>query len=244
MEAVSPCDVTAVITFHREGLLAHRSLLSLGRCVVAANAAGISVEVIATLDRSDSETQRVVRQHGGPGKPHRILELDVGDLGLSRNAAVRAASGPSILICDGDDYLSASFIVDCKRMLDRVGDLCVLHPQLVVTFEGEHGAWWQTGNDDAHFDSACMLVCNPWNSCCFTSRETLMTVPYLMARPGESGFGFEDWHWNCETLASGHPHLVVPETVHYVRKKLRGSLNNAHAANRAIIAPSRLFALR
>ena len=33
------------------------------------------------------------------------------------------------------------------------------------------------------------------------------------------GFGHEDWHWNSVTLAAGHAHKPVPETVHFKRRR-------------------------
>ena len=234
-------DVSAVITFHREGLLAHKSLLSLGRCREAAARCGITLEIIATLDRADPETERVVVAFQGSGQPDQLLRLDVGDLGLSRNAAIASARGRRVLVCDGDDYLSADFVVRCHEMLEQAGDSAIVHPQLVITFEAEHAMWWQSGSDMPGFDPACMLAMNPWNACCFGARDIFLETPYALARPGETGFGFEDWHWNCETLAKGHPHLVAAGSVHYVRKKASGSLNVAHATRNALIPPTRLF---
>jgi glycosyltransferase involved in cell wall biosynthesis len=241
MSPRSDADVTALITFHREGLLAHKSLLSLFRCREAAAAVGISLEILATLDRADEETTRILSAHAYSGAVDRLVSLDCGDLGMSRNAGVLAASGTHVLICDGDDYLSADFIVRCRRFGDLHAQNTILHPQLVVTFEAETALWWQTGSDEATFESACMLVTNPWNACSFASRDVYLQTPYARARPGESGFGFEDWHWNCETLSKGCAHLVVPDTVHYVRKKSSGSLNNAHSSQDALIPPTSLF---
>lgn len=234
-------DVSVVITFHREGLLAHKSLLSLGRCRTAAELGGISVEVIATLDLPDAETERVVRAFDLPGKPDLLLPLDVGDLGQARNSAIRVAAGHWVLICDGDDYLSENYILRCVQCAKEHAQNVVLHAELVLFFDEWHAISRQTGDDDPGFDPACMLVCNPWNSCSFAQRSVYVDVPYARARPGESGFGFEDWHWNCETLASGNPHRIVPNTVHYVRRKMRDSLNAAHAAHHALIPRTRLF---
>ncbi|WP_075675443.1 glycosyltransferase family A protein [Stenotrophomonas sp. TD3] len=237
-------DVTAIITFHREALLAHKSLLSLQRCRMAANSAGISLEVVATLDRADEETTRIVHSHLANGCVDRVLHLDCGDLGLSRNQAVLASSGARILICDGDDYLSADFLIRCHQRAEALPGSAILHPELIVTFEAETGLWWQTGSDAVDFDPACMLTVNPWNACSFARREIYLELPYAKARPGESGFGFEDWHWNCETYARGHAHVIAERTVHYVRKKRSGSLNNAHASQNALIPPTRLFDLQ
>lgn len=243
MPASGPPSVSIVITFHGEGLLAHKSLLSLGRCAVAAQDEGERIEIIATLDRPDEQTDRVVRSYDLPGRPDQILALDVGDLGLSRNAAIQASGGRWVLICDGDDYLSADFIVRSLSAVRGFGERTILHPELVVHFGVENSLWWQVGDDDPSFDPACLLACNPWNSCCLASRSTFLETPYRLARPGQSGFGFEDWHWNCETLALGHPHRIAKGTTHYVRKKADGSLNLNHAAHSALIHPTRLFGM-
>jgi len=235
-----PC-VSIIITFHREGLLAHKSLLSVGRCAAAAERDRERVEIIATLDRPDGQTDRVVRSYDAAGRPDRILALDIGDLGLARNAAIQESRGRWVLICDGDDYLSEHFIVRSLSAIQGLSDDTVLHPELVVHFGVENSLWWQVGDDDPAFDPACLLACNPWNSCSFASRSVYLQTPYRLARPGESGFGFEDWHWNCETLALGHAHRIAKGTVHYVRKKIQGSLNLNHAAHNALIHKTRLF---
>lgn len=234
-------DVSVVVTFHREGLLAHQSLLSLSRCRAAAERAGITVEVIATLDRSDAETGRVVCTYDQPGRPDVVIPLDVGDLGLARNQAVQHARGHWVMICDGDDYLSENFIIHCLGCARKGDKDAILHAELVILFDGWNAISWQAGDDAPDFDPACLLVCNPWNSCSFARRSIYLAMPYALARPGESGFGFEDWHWNCETLAAGHPHRVAPGTVHYVRRKRLDSLNAAHAGHYALIPRTRLF---
>ncbi|WP_329763087.1 glycosyltransferase family 2 protein [Stenotrophomonas geniculata] len=236
-------EVSAVITFHREGLLAHKSLLSLLRCKLAAAEHGISVEVVATLDHADAETARVITWHHHAGLIDKVLELECGDLGVSRNKAIESVAGHWVLICDGDDYLSADFVIRCLETAAG-NENSIIHPELIVTFDAEQGIWWQTGSDAYGFDSDCMLVTNPWNACSFAARSIYLQTPYTLSRPGESGFGFEDWHWNCQTLSLGHPHLIAERIVHYVRKKKVGSLNQAHASNRALIAPTQLFAPR
>lgn len=235
--------VSVVITFHGEGLLAHKSLLSLSRCVSAAQQAGEKIEIIATLDRPDHETNRVVQSYDAPIKPDKILTLDFGDLGLSRNSAIQASNGQWVLICDGDDYLSENFIIQCLESINRLDKKTILHPELVIHFGAENSLWWQLGDEGPEFNPACLLACNPWNSCSFAPRFIYLETPYQLARPGETGFGFEDWHWNSETLARGYSHRIAKGTVHYVRKKLHHSLNIDHAKNNALIHSTKLFSI-
>lgn len=237
----APATVSIVATFHREGLLAHRSLLSMQRCREAALAAGYQVQWVLTLDRADAETTRVVTEFAGLQAQDVVAAIDVGDLGLSRNHAVGLAGGEWIGICDGDDYLSRNWIAASLDALRPAPETSIAHPELIVHFDGEQALSRQLAQRDPDFDPAMMLMVNPWNSCSFALRRIYLDCPYLLSRPGETGFGFEDWHWNCETLARGLEHVIAAQTVHYVRLKRSGSLNRAHAAARALIHPTALF---
>lgn len=236
-----PQHASIVVTFHREGVLGHKTLLALARCRRAAQARGHTVQFVLTLDRADEETRRIVREHPSLQAGDVIEDIDYGDLGLSRNHAVRAAGGDWIGICDGDDYLSENWIVRCLESAQTAGARTIWHPELIVLFDGWHAISRQYGQDDETFDRHAMLVVNPWNSCSFAHRDVYLAVPYELARPGETGFGFEDWHWNCETLAKGYHHAIAVRTLHYVRRKQSGSLNQAHARASALIHRTALF---
>ena len=233
-------DVSIVLTCHREGLIAHATLLSIQRSREWAHSKGLKTELIVTLDLADEETRRVVQAFPNRVGRNLVVELDVGDLGASRNAAIARATGRYVAICDGDDYYAQNWFADCVAM-SQVHPGSVLHPELVVLFDQWKAHSWQRDQGHPDFDPDCLLTINPWNSCCFALREVFLAHPYLTLRPGETGFGFEDWHWNCETLAAGHEHRVVPRTVHFVRRKRAGSLNLAHASTHALIPPSTLF---
>ena len=55
--------VSAVITMHGEGILAHRTLLSIQRCREYAEARGLRTEFVITLDNATAETRRVITSH-------------------------------------------------------------------------------------------------------------------------------------------------------------------------------------
>jgi hypothetical protein len=234
-------DASIVMTCHREGVLAHLSWLALRRCREFAEKSGYSIQFILSLDRADDETTRVVKSLPGLASSDSVVEVDYGDLGLSRNHAIGLADGEYVGICDGDDYLSANWIVRSLESARGAADRTIWHPELIVLFEGWHALSRQVAQDDPAFDRNAMLVMNPWNSCSFAHRTTYLGIPYLASRPGETGFGFEDWHWNCETLAQGFRHCIASETMHFVRRKDSGSLNLAHARNNALIHATKLF---
>ena len=86
-----------------------------------------------------------------------------------------------------------------------------------------------------------MLVINPWTSASMAERDVYLQCVYWEGGGLDAGFGFEDWHWNCETLARKFKHIVVPKTVHYVRLKSSGSLNSSNIEKAVIVPASSLF---
>jgi hypothetical protein len=72
-------------------------------------------------------------------------------------------------------------------------------------------------------------------------KDIFLRHPYGEETTGGPGFGFEDWHWNCQTLAEGIEHHVVPNTVHFLRMKKAGSNFRYHVGTSRIVRPSRLF---
>lgn len=236
---MSRISVSTIISFHREGLLARKSLLSLERCIEHAERHGTSVEVIATLDDADDLTYETVAKHIKKFRAGVLLEFNEKDLGEVRNRGIDAANGSRILICDGDDYLSEKMISKSQHAAESGPPDAIFHPQLVLYFGASVELAWQIPSTADEFNKDSMLMFNPWTSCCFASHSIFLQTRYQDTRP--IGFGFEDWHWHCETIAKGLEHHIVPETVHYVRRKSAGSMSGAQASAGAVIRPTRLF---
>jgi hypothetical protein len=234
-------DVSAVITFHREGSLAHPTLLSIERCRRYAEGVGVSVEFVITLDNADAETVRVVSDHSVLRDCDQIHQVSYGDLSTCRNHAVTHARGHYIGTFDGDDYFSANWIERCVQMVRAEGEGNVFHPEIIVAFGAQNVFWRQVDQTSEFFRPGALLTSNYWNACAFAARSVFESCPYDASRVGEAGFGFEDWHWNCETLARGYVHRLAPGTVRFERRKDEGSLNVAHQQVDAVIRPSLFF---
>lgn len=233
-------NITALVTLHREGCLAQPTLRSLDLCAGFARRAGFSTEILAVLDTADAETRRVAHSFAAAHAGVSLLEVEVRDLSLARNAGVQAARGELLATHDGDDLYSENWLAASAEELVR-RERAILHPELTVVFGGHNYYFWQFDQTDAeHYRPHAMLRVNFWNASSFAARQTYIEQPYLVARVGE-GYGYEDWHWNCETIAAGFMHGVTPQTVRFERRKTAGSLNNAHTAAGALMRPSRFF---
>ncbi|MCS7814639.1 hypothetical protein N0387_21605, partial [Pseudomonas aeruginosa] len=71
-------------------------------------------------------------------------------------------------------------------------------------------------------------------------KAVFQELPYLETRVGKSGFGYEDWHWNLEVIASGRKHTLASGTCLFYRRK-EASMLAAMGALNAVVRPGRFF---
>ncbi|WP_313457091.1 glycosyltransferase [Stenotrophomonas sp.] len=234
-------DLTAIVTFHREGLLAHATLRSYLLSRNRAREHGINVQMLLLLDNADSETAAVVRHHPDLNGDEIILDTSAGDCGLARNIGVSHATSTYVCTLDGDDLISQDYFQRHVVYAREAPERTILHAELVVSFGGTEHYSHQVNPLTMPFSNDLLMVINPWISAIFAPREVLEQIPYEACFPRQTGYGFEDWHWACQTLAAGMEHRVVPETAYFYRVKPSGSMNQNSAALRAIVPPTRLF---
>jgi len=233
-------DISLLITFHGEGEQARPALQAAVRARDRAAEHGLSVELVLSLDSATAATLAVIDTFAR-GPMDQVLHVSLGDVGANRNAAIAASRGRLLAICDGDDLLSRNFLEVAARLLDSDSRQVIVRPQVIVQFDQAATIGWQIGSDHKGFDPRCMVAVNPWTTGCMARRSLFEAVPYWVRDENCAGLGFEDWHWNCETLAMGAVNVIAPKTLQYVRMKAAGSVN-AHYIGQAALPPaSRLF---
>lgn len=213
-------DISVVITLHGEGRVFVPTLRSVSAAVHCAQASGHVIEVVLVLDRADSETYRVVDVHAaqelGDSVAVRVIEVDNGDLGMSRNDGVAHADGEFIAIVDGDNLISESWLVRASEVLRSSAVTTVVHPEVIISFGARHTFWRLQASTDVDFRPELLAVVNPWDACVMARRRVFEDTPYLCLPPSE-GFGPEDWSWNLATLEGGVAHVLAPETAMFYR---------------------------
>lgn len=239
--SVVPNLVSAVVTFHRERELAGPTLHAIERMRRYAEARGLQVHLVMTLDGGDPETERAIMSHPMLRDGDVLHRVEMFDLSLCRNYAIERARGEFVAILDGDDLFSENWLATAVAAIARHGPLTIVHPQLMIAFGTWQAYWEQIDQTDARFLPETLVSLNHWNACTVARREAFVQCPYVYARVGETGFGFEDWHWNCETIAHGYIHRLAPHTFRLERRKAEGSLNVAHQSHTAILRPSVFF---
>ncbi len=232
-------DISCVVTFHAEGLLAHKTLASIARAIRFVSDASIKVELVVVADRANQETLSYLERCKWLPAGTRILHTEHGDPGLARNEGIQAACGEYVAILDGDDLYSQDWLLEALR-LNRTNPSFVVHPDYNIYFGAERTISRHPDQRDASFRSWQLLTENAWTALCFARREVFITKSYAPTPPS-SGFGYEDWHWNCDAIAAGLIHVVAPGTAHFIRLKSSGS-RNAEALERGrVIRHSSLF---
>lgn len=234
-------QVSLIVTFHGEGEIASKALAGIARCRSHARRSGLRCEIIAVADRADQATLSSLAKADVLEDSDQVLEVGVGDVGLARNAGISVARGEWISVSDGDDYLGAEWITRAFAKAAKEGRRHVFHPEWVAYFGRQKAIWRQIGSDHPDFDPGILIVANPWNACSFAHATVRDKHPYIGTSLLPDGFGFEDWHWHCETLSDGCTHYVVDDTLHLVRIKSEGSLNELHRRRNAIIPRTNFF---
>ena len=228
--------LSVIIAAHREGRIAHKTILSVLRAVKKLDDAKIHYEIIVTVDKGDKLTLDYFNRY----KKHpfvAIHQLDFGDLALSRNHGISLAQGEYIAILDADDLISGNWFIEGLKYLRKSKELVVLHTHYSVNFGTQDIVWEKFDSRSTEEDALIMTWANRWDSAIITARKVLEQFPY---QPNTEGYGSEDWHFNSQTLATDIPHRVVPQTALFVRRK-DVSLMTQQAANRQTVRYTNLL---
>jgi glycosyltransferase involved in cell wall biosynthesis len=231
-------DLAAIITAHNEGALAGISLRSLLEAVAVARDGGLSVDVLVMLDDPDPATVRAfseVEAHGA-----RVEQVSFADQGLVRNRAVELSTADYVAFLDGDDLWTENWLLDGHRMCASDPGRVIGHPELNWFFDNQHNLYFLPDATDPAFDPALLRTANPWDALCIAPRAAHLDHPYS-ERAVKEGYAYEDWHWNQETFLAGFVHRVVPETIHFKRRRRQSQFVDARA-HQVLTRPSRLHA--
>ena len=208
-------DITCVVTGHGEGRQAVPTLRSMERAAKRAEQDGLSIQMIFVLDRANEATRAAFKDFAHLAE---IIETDLGDQGKARNAAVERATGNRVAFLDGDDLWSEGWLVEAYRFLDNLGPKVVAHPEFNYFFEGQATIFRHIDQDDPAFSLDLLRLANFWDALAMADRQAYVDFPFY-DRDIPNGWAYEDWYWNCETVAAGYRHKIVPDTVLFKRRR-------------------------
>ena len=183
------------ITAHSEGVVLHKTLLSISRAVELLNAENISFEILLGLDNPTEETidYSVRIPSLFPNMAIKKFTTSFSNPGQARNNLVNKANGQYITFLDGDDLVSSNWLTDAVQFLlshDSDDSPYVAHPETVVEFGADYNLIERHGASDKASDSLRSVYANRWNVVIMIRRQFLIDNPY----PYGQGYGFEDWY--------------------------------------------------
>lgn len=226
-------DVAIVVTTHSEGRLMLPTFRSLAAAVNEAADCLVKTEIAIVEDKADDATRTTVERILDSGLLARatqvqVIPTDHGDLSLARNSGITATSAPYVGVLDADNLISPNWIHAARERIISFGGDCVVHPAHMLTFDLSltYSEIFSCGENRTRLGFLNRI--NLWDAFMLTTRAVTDAHPYPLCRP-ESGFGPEDWAWNCATLDAGISHVTAPDTSFFYQVRSLGSLRVAHS---------------
>jgi glycosyltransferase involved in cell wall biosynthesis len=200
----------------------------------------VSCVVTLILDTPDSRTLEVAESACKTYQNTRISISDFRDLGLSRNQGIQESSADWIAFVDADDLWGQSWLsLAFSASVQNPG--AIFHPEISYYFGSSttresNIVARHISSTDSDFDPFTLSTENYWTSACFASRAIFLDSPYRPVNKAKR-IGMEDWTFNLETLGKGIQHLVVRDSVHFIRDKPVGSMRDDHSSYSAFHYP-------
>ena len=234
-------DISIILTFHNEGAVIHKTFLALRRMVKKLDEQRVSYEVIAHIDNGDEDTRNVIKRES-ENFDIKIFENSFGEPSQSRNYAVSMAKGKYVCLMDGDDLFSENWLLDAYNLQEESKEDIIFHPECNLTFglDEQPRLWRMRNSFDLDNDTLILLGRNRWCSGTFLKRSVANKFHYEKAI---GCYGFEDWHYNCETRAHGVKHNVVPGSILFYRVR-KGSTYSKHTGQNTTIPYTSAFDLK
>ncbi len=230
-------DLSVILNLHNETEFLKRTFASLRQAAAYASAQGITIELVVVLDNSPAAARDWVQSY--PYVEYakfQIVEVDNRSLGLSRNAGISAASGDYIATADADDLVSYNFFSALYDTARAEGPDSIVCAQHACSF-GD-ASYWRVYSGSDVISPIALFGGNPFASRILAHRSVFEKIPYQDS-PNEVS-AFEDWHFNCEAIASGYRYCIAPDAILFYRQRADSIMGRSR---NYIMRYSRLFSL-
>ena len=231
-------DLSVVVTAHGEGLLAHKTMMSIFVGLKKLSDSGYSYEILVHIDKGDDITKKYFSRYS-KNDNIRIFENSFGDLGMSRNFAAKKARGKYVAFIDADDLYSDNYFIEAVKVLEKSNEKIVVHAEAILSFGIGRGniLSFEKDSGDGNSDALQLVGANKWGSEVVARKETFLECPY---RKTENGYGYEDYMLNIDLLSRDVAHKVAKGTVRFYRRT-DSSLLSAETSKNTILPYLDLF---
>lgn len=233
-------ELSVVVTAHAEGIVAHKTILSINKALEQFNEKHIPYEIIIHIDNGDDETKAYF-EHYSKDPNYTILYNSFGNPADSRNFAINSALGKYTALVDGDDVITRDWLMDGYQMLQEAREPIIVRPNYQLQFGGSdphHNVWILSDSFSKEEDALIMTFYNRWPNALISETALLKKFPFKHTK---NGYGYEDWLFNCDVRAADIPNRIVPGSMLFYRRRLN-SVTSDHVG--AILPASALFDIK
>ena len=230
-------DLSIVITAHKEGILAHKTILSILRGLESFEENNLTFEIIIHIDNGDADTIEYYKRYASDGR-FRIFNNSFGNPADSRNYGINKAQGVYTTLLDGDDLISKNWLVDGVQLLKQTSEPTILRPQYHFHFgvsEELNDMWIMDESFTKEEDALIMAFYNRWSLPLIAKTSLLKSYPF---KPSLNGYAYEDWLFNADIRSDGIAVRIVKGAVLFYRRR-RESVTSLHRGG--ILEYSNLF---
>ncbi len=227
-------DLTVAITTHTEGLILHKTMMSIFEALDRVEESGYGYEIVIHVDNGDNATINYLDRYKSD-KRIRIFQNSFGDTGSSRNFAANKARGDMIAFMDGDDLISPNWFLEALKLVKKSKKDIIVHPEAILTFGMDQpNILTIQRNSRLPKEEATILASgNLWCSVSLARRSVFISTPY---RRLGIGYGHEDWIFNIDTIQKNIPHRIAGNTVLFYRRSENSRLSSGN--NDGVVIPA------
>lgn len=232
-------DVSMVVNIHAGGSYLRRTMRSLEAAARKARSSDLKIELLLALDRSPPETLAWVEAyHSDAFERTRVIRLDNGSLGLSRQDGLRHARANYIQFCDEDDLISSNTTLVSHQTALKHSPRTIVVPEYLFGFGSLH--LLAIYNGSASIPPIAFFSQHPYISRLFVHRSIVDLNHFIDVRLGP-GYAYEDWHFNATAIAKGAEFVVAPAVILFYRHRANSLSSNMNSQSARLIPPTPLF---
>lgn len=212
-----------VVTAHNEGDLLLETITSIENSVSLSENRFrddyLKIETFLLFDDPNSETLNCLNKISAKWK----YEINIfRDAALNRNSFIdkQKSNDDYLFFIDGDDKVGVNFISQLSAFMQVNEELFtgteIMHPKTLIYFPNEPEFYVQENSND--LNGRALNFVNYWAAPSVFRVDILRKYPYKQTN-WQKKRGIEDWTFNIETYFSNLSHIIIPNTIMFIRKR-------------------------
>lgn len=229
---------TMIMTFHREGDLAKKSLLGIQRIREYSAQFGNKVHLICMLDNADEKTIQAVKSYiyQWGGSCDQVIETSFGSPAASRNVGIDNTQTEYVGFLDGDDFISQNWVQ--YALIEQIKNrnssvICI--PDYMISFGNK--VEYLKCLPSKRLYIALLVGTNFWGNSTFGHISTYQKYPYNERINAKTKFAYEDWDFNTRCIVNGMEVIPIKDTYMFYRRR-NSSVSVQHNSYKSFIPPS------